>query len=154
MHVLDRVLERDDVDRLRFVDLVENGREGGCFSAARCAGDENEAGFFFGNFRKDSRQPQCFDRRHFALQFAKDHCEMTLLPENIYAETRLVIERIAAVARAAGQIIVNQTAIALHQGQCDLLGLVGSQCLDRWLDINWFEFAVILNLERMTNRKV
>ena len=35
---LDRVLKGDNMNRLRLVNLVENGGEGGCFSAACGAG--------------------------------------------------------------------------------------------------------------------
>ena len=51
----------------------------------------------------------------FALQLAQHDREMSLLPENVDAEARFIVERIAAIARAARQIIVNQPAISLHQ---------------------------------------
>ena len=59
---------------------------------------------------------------------------MSLLPENVDAETRFLIERITAIARAAGQIIVNQAPISLHQRERDLLGLIRSQRFDRRID--------------------
>ena len=46
MHELDRILQRDDVHRLRFVDLVEDRGQGGRLAAAGRAGDEDETRFF------------------------------------------------------------------------------------------------------------
>src|SRR5437867_382177 len=79
---------------------------------------------------------------------------MSLLPEDIDAEPGFIVERVTAVARAAGQIIVNQTPIALHERECDLLGLIGRERLDRWIDIYRLELAEVLHLQRMTDGKI
>ncbi len=79
---------------------------------------------------------------------------MALLPENIYAETRFVVERIAAIAGAAGEIIVNQAAVSLHQGERDLLRLIGSERVDRRIDEDRLQFAEIFHLQRMADGKI
>ena len=79
---------------------------------------------------------------------------MALLPENVDAETRFIAERITAIAGTTGEIIVDQPPVPLHQRQRDLLGLVGRERLDRRIDIDRFELAVIFALKRVADRKV
>ena len=43
VHVLHRVLDRDDVVGVFLIDLVDDGREGGGFAAPRGAGDQDHA---------------------------------------------------------------------------------------------------------------
>src|SRR5229473_601295 len=58
MHILDRVFQRDDVNRLRFVDLVENGGQRSRLAAAGRTGNQDKAGLFLGDLVKDFWQPQ------------------------------------------------------------------------------------------------
>ena len=97
------------------VDLVEQRGQRRRLAAAGRAGDQDQAGFFLRDLFKNRGQSQALDRGNLALQFSQDDREMSLLPENIYAETRFVAERITAIAGAAGEIIVNETPISLHQ---------------------------------------
>src|ERR1700704_5620870 len=53
-----RVLERDDVDGLGLIDLVENASQRGRFSAARGAGHQDQSGFFFRHFTEDLREAE------------------------------------------------------------------------------------------------
>ena len=58
MHVLDRIFEGNDVDRLRIVDLVENGSQGCGLAATGGTCDQDKACFFLRDLVKDFRQPQ------------------------------------------------------------------------------------------------
>ena len=53
--VLNRVLQRDHVDRLRVVNLVEHRGQGGRFTGASAASEENNAIFFFNDFAENRR---------------------------------------------------------------------------------------------------
>ena len=56
MHEFDRVLQRDDVDRLGLVDLVQHrGQRGGLAGAGR-AGDQHQPGFFARHLAEDLRE--------------------------------------------------------------------------------------------------
>ena len=79
---------------------------------------------------------------------------MSLLPENVHAKTRFVVERVTAIAGAAGQIIVDQAPISLHQRERDLLGLIRSQRVDRRIDKDRLQFAEIFHLQRMADGKI
>lgn len=79
---------------------------------------------------------------------------MALLPKDINSETRSAFEEIAAIASAAGQIIVDEAAISLHQRERDLFRLIGSQAFDWWIDIHRFEFAPIFHLKWMANGEI
>lgn len=79
---------------------------------------------------------------------------MALLPKDVHAETRLVIEGIATIAGSAGEIIMHQTPIALHESERNLLRLKWREPLDRWIDNDGLKLAEIFHLERMTNRNV
>ena len=79
---------------------------------------------------------------------------MSLLPENIDAEARFVAERITAIAGAAGEIIVDETPISLDQGERDLLRLIRRERVDRRVDEDRLQFAVILHLQRMADGKI
>ena len=79
---------------------------------------------------------------------------MALLPENVDAEPRLVVQRIAAIARPTREVIIDQPPISLHQGERDLLGLIRCERYDRRLDVDRLQFAKILDLHRMAHRKI
>src|SRR5204863_9498104 len=79
---------------------------------------------------------------------------MALLPKNVYSESRLLIQRIAAVARATRQVIVNQSPISLHQSQSDLLRLIRRERFDWRIDIDWLQFAEVLDLHWMPHGKI
>ncbi len=95
-----------------------------------------------------------FNAWNFSLKFPKHDREMSLLPKNIDAETGFIVERVTAIARASSQIVVNQTAIPLHEGDSDLFRLVGSERFNRRIDRNWFELTEIFDLKRVADRKI
>src|SRR5437899_11230179 len=91
---------------------------------------------------------------NFSLKLSEHDREMSLLPKNIDAETSFIVERVTAIARASSQIVVNQTAIPLHEGDSDLFRLVGSERFNRRIDRDWFELTEIFDLKRMADRKI
>src|SRR5438445_11994469 len=95
-----------------------------------------------------------FNAWNFSLKFSEHDREMSLLPKNIDAETSFIAERVTAIARASSQIVVNQTAIPLHEGEGDLLRLVGSECVNRRIDRDWFELSEIFDWKRVADGKV
>ena len=56
MHEFDRIFQRDDMHRLRFVDLIEQRGERRRLAAAGRAGDEDKPGFFLRDLFKDGRE--------------------------------------------------------------------------------------------------
>ena len=154
MNEFDRIFQRDDVNWLGFVDLVEKGGQRRRLAAAGRAGDQNQAGFFLGDLLENRRQSETLERRDFAFELPHHDREMSLLPENIDAETRFVAERVTAIAGAAGEVIVNQAAIALHEGERDLLRLIRSERFDRRIDKDRLQFAEVFHLERMADGEI
>ena len=62
MHEFDRILQRDDMDRLGFVDLIEKRGERGRLAAASRARDQNQARFFLRDLVENRRQFELFKR--------------------------------------------------------------------------------------------
>ncbi len=63
-------------------------------------------------------------------------------------------KRVAAIARTAREIVIDQPAIALHEGQRDLLGLIGRERFDRRVDEDRLQFAEVLDLQRVADGKI
>src|SRR6266705_1654793 len=95
-----------------------------------------------------------FNAWNFSLKFSEHDREMSLLPKNIDAETGFIVQRVTTIARASSQIVVNQTAIPLHESEGDLFRLVGSECFNRRIDMDRFELAEIFDLKWMADRKI
>ena len=72
MNKFDRVFQRDDVNGLGVVDLVEDGGQRGGFAGAGRAGDQHQAGFFARNLLDDLREVQRFQRRDDGVQLAAE----------------------------------------------------------------------------------
>ena len=79
---------------------------------------------------------------------------MTLLSENIHAETRFVFEGITAITGATSKIVVDEPPIPLHQRERNLFRLERCQRIDRWVDKDRLQFAIILHLQWMADGKV
>jgi len=63
---------------------------------------------------------------------------LSLLPKNVNSESGLIVERVAAIAGTVEEKFLQQAPISLHKDERELLGLVGSQSLDRRIDQNGF----------------
>ena len=134
VHEFDRILQGDDVHRLLLVYLIEQRRQGGRLTASGRPGEKDQPRFLLGNFREDAGQAQTRNARNIPFEFAQHDRKISLLPKNIDAETDLFAERITAIARSAGEIIVNKPPISLHQGQRDLLRLIRGKGFDGRID--------------------
>src|SRR6266404_3976719 len=95
-----------------------------------------------------------FNAWNFSLKFSEHDREMSLLPKNIDAETGFIVERVTAIARASSQIVVNQTAIPLHEGEGDVFRLVGSERFNRRIDRDRFQLTEIFDLRWVADRKI
>jgi hypothetical protein len=80
------------------------------------------------------------------LQLPHDDGEVALLAKNIYPKAGLLVECIAAIAGAFDKIGAHQAAIALKKGERQLLRMVGRKAVDRRIDEDRLEFAVIFDL--------
>ena len=87
IHILDRILERDDMLTSRMIDLVQNRRKGGRFSGARLAGHQNNSPLIAWKSRDRLRQPQRTQLRDPVAQNSKCRAHMPLLPEQIDTDT-------------------------------------------------------------------
>ena len=101
MHELNRIFQRDDVHRLSFVNFVEDRGQSGGFTAAGRAGDEHQSRFFLRDFSENAGKLKCFQRGNGGFEPAQNDRKISVLPENIDAEARLIAQRIAEVAGAA-----------------------------------------------------
>ena len=90
--------------------------------------------FSFAISLKMPGRSKCFQGGNGRFELAQNDRKISALPENINAKTRLIAQRITEIAGAAAQIIVHQPPIALHQGECDLFGLIRSEDVDRRID--------------------
>ena len=154
MHELNRILQGDNVHRLRFVNFVEDCSQGSGFTAAGRTGQENQSGFFPGNLSENAGKMKCLQRWNAGFKAAQNDRKISALPENIDAEARLIRQCIAEVTRAPVEIIIHQPPIALHQRQCNLLGLIGSKEIYGGLGQGRFQLTKAFDLQRMAGREV
>ena len=154
MHEFDRILQRDDVDSLMSVDLIEERRQRRRLAAAGGAGHQDQPGFFLRDLFENRGQAQALHARDFAFELSQNDREMSLLPENVHAKAGFVPERITAVAGAAREIIVNQPAISLHEREGDLFRLIRRQRFDWRVHEDRLQFAKIFHLHRVAHGKI
>ena|ERR1017187_8062555 len=103
MNKLDRVFQRDDVDRPGVADLVENRGESGGFAGARRSGNEHQAGLFTWNLFDNLREVQRVQRWNNSVELAKNDGIVAALREDADTEACLVGECIGGVAGAAAE---------------------------------------------------
>ena len=101
MNELNRIFQRDDVDRLRLVNFIEHRRQSGGFTAAGRTGDEHEPGFLLRDLPENDGEMKCFQGGNGGFKPTQNDRKISALPENINAKARLVAQRIAKVARTA-----------------------------------------------------
>ena len=71
MNELNRIFQRHDVHRLRFVNFIENRRQSGGFTAAGRAGDEDESRFFLRDFPENAGKLKCLQRGNVASSWRR-----------------------------------------------------------------------------------
>ncbi len=98
VHEFDRVLQRDHVDRLRLVDLVEDRGERGRLAAAGGAGDEDEAVLLSRMSRKIGASPSelSVGISLCALRMTMAKCPRCL---KIFTRKRAAIHRVSSCNR-------------------------------------------------------
>src|SRR4051812_30462714 len=147
MDEFDRILKRDHVHRLGFVNLVENRGERCRLAAAGGAGDEDQAVFLPGHLIEDRAQAERMDRRHLALRFPHDDREGAALLENIDAKARPISELVAAIAGAALEQVAQEMALVADDVQGDLLGVERGELFDRRMNGGFLKYAVAFYLQ-------
>ena len=101
MNELNRIFQRDDVDRLRLVNFIEHRRQSGGFTAAGRTGDEHESRFFLRDFPENAREVKCLQGGNGGFEPTQNDRKISALPENINAKACLIAQRITKVAGAA-----------------------------------------------------
>src|ERR1051325_2255146 len=134
MNEFDRVLQCDDMDLLRSVQLVKHGRKRGCFSTAGAAGDKDDAVLFLDHLLEHNRKTECFQRRDFSLEFSHHHGFAAALPKNIYSKSGDIFDGVAAVAGTALSEILQQTLVTCDQVIGQLINLIWVEHATRRVD--------------------
>ena len=86
VEVLDRVLDRDDVDGLVLVDLVDDRREGRGLARAGRAGHQHDAVALVADLVELRREPELLDRGDLVRDDAQDDAIAAALREDVHAE--------------------------------------------------------------------
>src|SRR5258708_3008223 len=103
MNVFNRVLERDNMTRLRGIDIAKNGCEGGGFTGTGSAGHEYQAGLFTRDLFDDFRELKPLEGRDNGVQLAQDDGIITTLRKDIDTEAGLVGQGVGGIAGTAAQ---------------------------------------------------
>ena len=124
---LDRILDRDDVVIVGFVDEVDQARERGAFARAGGARHEKQATRPLGHLLADFRYTQLLRSEHLVGDLPEHHGDRALLLEHAHAETGQVFEGEAEVAATLfGQLrLASLGRDRFHQA----VGVVGGEHL-------------------------
>ena len=124
---LDRILDRDDVVIVGFVDEVDQARERGAFARAGGARHEKQATRPLGHLFADFRHTQLLGSEHLVGDLPEHHGDRALLLEHAHAETGHIFEGEAEVAAPLlGQFrLTSLGGDRLHQA----VGVVGGEHL-------------------------
>src|ERR1043165_5510554 len=153
VHVLDGVLDGDDVIRVVAVDLVdERGQRGGLAGAGR-PGDEDDAVLELADVVELVRQSELLQRRHALGDDAQDDGVGAALGEDVDAEARLLRDGVREVDRAAREQRARQLPVAPQHVHGDHLGLVRRETRQAG-KVDRDEDAVDLDLRRPADREV
>ncbi len=99
---LDRVLDRDDVDRARLVDVVDHGRHGRGLARTGRTGDQDHPPGLVGQPPYHGRQPERLERRCARKHPAKDQADRPALAEHVDAEATEARDAVGEVGLVAG----------------------------------------------------
>ncbi len=91
-HKLGGVFERDDVGGARLTDLLDHGGDGGAFSTAGDARDEDESLVELGDFLECGREVELFVTHSVPRDVSGCHRRESSLAEDVDAEAVVVIE--------------------------------------------------------------
>src|SRR6185437_12890248 len=87
---LDRVLEADDVDLTRLVQMIDHRRQGGGLAGAGGAGDEDHPLVEVAELRDDRRQSHLLELGHLRGNGAESRTDAGLLAKDIDPEAAAV----------------------------------------------------------------
>ena len=87
MHILDWILERDNVARHRAVDVVEQRSQRGALTGAGRARDDDQSARLLGLLYDDGRQAQLLSGRDLHRQQTERQRRVVLLVEQVAAHT-------------------------------------------------------------------
>ncbi len=153
VHKFHRVFQRDDMDGLGLIDLVEDGGERGGFAGTGRAGDKDQPGLFLGDFLEDFRGLQFLQRRNDDVQLAADDRVIATLRKHIHPETGLVGKGIGGVARTVAQQVFNLPQIITHDVQRHHFGLKRRELFDGRIQLDRLEFTKGFDLGRAVDRE-
>src|SRR5882757_5603695 len=108
MHEFNRVLKSDDVNRLVFVDLVQQGGQRGGFAGTGCTSHQNQPRLFLRRHLENIRQLQVREGRNNRVQLAQNNRVVASLGKNVDAEPGDVGEGIGSIAGPVFQQILGQ----------------------------------------------
>ena len=83
--VLDGILDGNHMSIQIPVQILDHGRQGGGFTAAGGAGDQNQASGLFGHLIKDGGHLKILQGGNPPIQQSYGGCQLFLLPEHIHA---------------------------------------------------------------------
>ena len=154
VHILDRILKRDDVDGFVFVDFVEQGGQGRRLAGARRAGHEDKSGFFLRHILEYVRHAQVLHGRDLRVQLSQDNGVIGALREDVDAEPRFVAEGVGGVAGTCAEQVFGQSAVAADQIERNHLRLKWSQPFERRVKRHRHQLAERLHLQRFVHREI
>ena len=101
VHELDRILEREDVERLALVDLADHRRQRRGLAGARGPGHEHQAVGEPPELRKHAREPQLRHARHRLRDDAAHSGQPPAPVEDVHAKAARSLGLVAKIHRAA-----------------------------------------------------
>ena len=142
------------MDGLGAVNFVEDGREGGGFSAAGRAGDKDEAGFFLGDFADNIGEIEELNGGDFGLRFAHHDGDVPSVSEDVYAVTGLFIDHVRAVTGAGIGQVTEESSFTVDKIESDSFGLKWGEALYMGGHICFTKDAKGFHLRWATNAEV
>ena len=98
--VLDRVFDRDDVDGLALVHVVEHGGDGGGLARAGHAAEEHDALRLHGDLGHDVREEKLLELADVGGDATGGHGQLAAGLEEVHAETGVLVVVVGEVHRA------------------------------------------------------
>jgi hypothetical protein len=154
MGVLDRIFEGDDVDRLLFIDIIEERRERRRLAASRRTGHEDDPVLLLGHLVEGLGKVHLLEGRDPGLQLSQDDGVVPPLRENVHAEAGLARELVRGVARSLGKEGLRQPPVLVDQIQREDLRLEWGQFPEGRVQLHAGELARALHLKGFPHRDV
>ena len=147
MGELDRILKRDDVDRLVLVDLVQERSKRRRLAGPRCAGHEDDPVFFLGHLVEHIGEAEVLDGWNPILQLSENDGVIAPLGEDVHPEAGLPGQIIRGIARPLGQEGLCQPPVLIDQVEREDLRLKRGKRRERRLQFHADELPRSLHLK-------